>query len=113
MDIAPTLFYIDISKSYAESYFQDDDGKHRIAADLYRKGMFDPSYTLAGRDMMSELVENNHPPSLVYAANKLMKLNRSQIDRDNAIHYYESAALQGYSPAIKELASYQGSNIAK
>ena len=98
-ELAPTLFYIDISQHYLRSYLQDDDGKYDIAVSLFSKGFFDKSYTIAAHKLMQPLVEKEHAPTLVFKANGLVRK-----DREHAIEYYQTAAAQGYEPAIEKLA---------
>ncbi len=104
-DIAPTLFQIDIYQHYAMSMLTDDDGKLKVAKSLYQKGVFDPVYAKAGREMIESLAEAGHPASQMTLADIIMyRPGQTPESRTLAHDYYKKSALQGYGPAQERLA---------
>ncbi len=105
LSIAPTLFQIDVYQHYAKAYFEDNDGKYKVAMKLYKMGFFHPLYGEAGQYMMIDLAEQGHAPSQVFRGDMIWAYGTSE-ERGKAISYYEKAAEQNYTPAIERLAQY-------
>ena len=104
-DMAPALFQIDIYQYQALAMLSSDDEKLRIGKSLIQKGVFDPVYGKAGKEMIEELAENGHAPSQkTYADIIYMRMETSAEHRTLAMDYYKKSADQGYKPAQERLA---------
>ncbi len=96
--ISPTLYAIDIFTYKAKAAISDEDERHRIARQLYSNGLYDNLYFYAGFDLMTQLADEGHAPSMLFQANVL--LHRPQLDTENkAVAYYMDAAKQGHTAA--------------
>ncbi len=63
LDIAPTLFKINVAAHQTKALFLNDDGKYEIAKTLYRKSIASPIYYKAGVNMIFALAEKGYKPA--------------------------------------------------
>lgn len=100
--ITPTLYAIDILTYQAKARISNSQEKHNIAKKLYYNGLYDNLYFYAGFDMMKQLADNGHGPSMMFQANVLS--NRPSLDTENkAVRYYAGAAKQSQPHARERL----------
>jgi hypothetical protein len=105
LDIAPTLFQIDILQHQAKAVFSDQDGKLHIAEKMIRNSLFSPIYAGAGLVMLEDLAKAGHAPSQTRQADLMLRFTPDK--KDEAIAYYRSAAAQDYIPAQEKLAALE------
>lgn len=106
-EIAPTAFMIDVYQKYLLSLLEGQDGRHKIAAGMYRDSYMDIQYLKTANYMMTKLADEGHAPSQTYQANILYIYGKEEADKDKALQYYRQAAAQNYRPAIEKLAKIE------
>lgn len=105
LDIAPTLFAIDIFTYKAKAYLQDENGKYDTATELCRKGFSSFLYTNGCYDILDELSKDGHAPSKFSKANLiLLSWPITEEQKNEAYALYKESARAGYEPAIEKLA---------
>lgn len=65
LDIAPTLFMIDIYQHQARAMIGSQNDRYAIAKELNRKGLFSAQYGQAGLDMMQGLADEGYQPAIL------------------------------------------------
>lgn len=111
LDIAPTLFAMDITQYKVQAFFSPQETDHIIAVGLMRKGLFSPLYADAGVKMIAQLADQGYPPSQLLHGD-LMLRNAPQYHEDG-LRYIRAAADQGYEPAIERMAAFEHPNIGE
>lgn len=111
LDIAPTLFRIDIVKHQLQASLSGDDERLRIGKSLYQKGVFSGLYMQAGDDMILDLAERGHAEAQTTYADIIVKRPNSTAPRLTlALNFYRQAAAQGYEPAQLRLADLENAD---
>lgn len=65
LDIAPTLFTIDIYQHQARAAISNQNDRFSIAKELNRKGLFSFQYGEAGLGMMKDLAAEGYQPAIL------------------------------------------------
>lgn len=111
LDIAPTLFAMDITQYKVQAFFSPQETDHIIAVGLMRKGLFSPLYADAGIKMIADLADQGYPPSQLLQGD-LMLRGAPQYHQDG-MRYIKAAADQGYEPALVRLAAFDHPDIGQ
>lgn len=109
-EISPILFEIDIATYKLKSLLQNEEGQYNSAIRLMNSAFFSQQYAQPGRDMMRHLAYRNYPPAQYIHANVIMLNAPNEIERSEAMMFYQDAADEGYQPAqarLLELARLQ------
>jgi hypothetical protein len=102
-DIAPTIFAVDVAHFQTRAYFSEPEDQHKIAIDLINKGFFDRQYSIAGFNMIDDLVINRYAPAQTTKADILMRYAQTEAQTELAMALYQQAAAQDYAPAMVAL----------
>lgn len=112
LEIAPTLFQIDIAKYQTQALFSDEIGRHDIALNLLNQGLFSPLYAHAGLAMIENLADDGYAPSQMLHGEIMLSYNApNDANTQKAYTYIQAAADQGYVPAQEKIALLKPSPI--